>query len=514
MENLVRIGCGAGFAGDRADASAAVIAELARCAGPRFLVFETLAERTLALCQLERRQNPARGYSPALERMLPPALGPCLATGIRIVGNFGGAHPMAAGKRVAQLAREAGFPDARIAVVEGDDLSEAFSADELVAREVDGAVLAGRPEIVAANVYLGAGAIVQALDAGADIVVTGRTADPSLVLGPLVHAFGWDWADWQRLAAGTLAGHLLECGAQVTGGYFADPGVKDVPALAEIGYPIAEVSSAGALVVTKPRGTGGIVDRRTVTEQILYEVHDPAAYLTPDVILDIGDVELGDDGRDRVRVTGARGHRHPERLKATVLVASGMLGEAEISYAGPNALARARLAAEIVTTRLRAPGAGARRARRRHWARQHVRQFGRRHVAARPRRSAEIRLRFAAQHQSREPVELLLDEVEALYCAGPAGGGGVRRHLTPRLASASCLIERERVEPRVTVRRRRGMTGVEVPLYRLAHARTGDKGNRSNIALICREPDSTRRSPRRSRPSAWPRTLPPGGRAR
>jgi Acyclic terpene utilisation family protein AtuA len=449
VENLVRIGCGAGFAGDRADASAAVIAELARCAGPRFLVFETLAERTLALCQLERRQNPERGYSPALERMLPPALGPCLANGIRIVGNFGGAHPSAAGARVAQLARAAGFPDARIAVVDGDDLSEAFSADELIAREVDGTVLAGRPEIVAANVYLGAGAIVQALDAGADIVVTGRVADPSLVLGPLVHAFGWDWTDWQRLAAGTLAGHLLECGAQVTGGYFADPGVKDVPALAEVGYPIAEVSSAGAFVVTKPHGTGGIVDRRTVTEQILYEVHDPAAYLTPDVILDIGDVELADDGRDRVRVTGARGVRHPERLKATVLVASGLLGEAEISYAGPNALARAWLAADIVITRLQ-----------RRAAELEVRvdaigldsTFGA--LAAEVARAApppaEIRLRFAAQHQSRETVELLLDEVEALYCAGPAGGGGVRRHLTPRLASASCLIERERVEPRVT----------------------------------------------------------------
>jgi hypothetical protein len=449
MENLVRIGCGAGFAGDRADASAAVIAELARCTGPRFLMFETLAERTLALCQLERRQNPERGYSPALERMLPRALGPCLASGIRIVGNFGGAHPMAAGRRVAELAREAGFPDARIAVVEGDDLSEAFSAHELVAREVDGTVLAGRPEIVAANVYLGAGAIVQALDAGADIVVTGRVADPSLALGPLVHAFGWDWTDWRSLAAGTLAGHLLECGAQVTGGYFADPGVKDVPALAEIGYPIAEVSSAGAFVVTKPHGTGGIVDRRTVTEQILYEVHDPAAYLTPDVILDIGDVELADDGHDRVRVSGARGHRHPERLKATVLVASGVLGEAEISYAGPNALARAWLAADIIITRLqrRAPELEVRVD-----AIGLDSTFGT--LAAEVARTvpppAEIRLRFAAQHQSRELVELLLDEVEALYCAGPAGGGGVRRHLTPRLASASCLIERERVATRVT----------------------------------------------------------------
>ena len=449
MEPLVRIGCGAGFAGDRADASAAIIAELARCSGPRFLMLETLAERTLALCQLERRRDPSRGYSPALERLLPHALGPCLANGIRIIGNFGGANPSAAGARVAELARNAGFPDARIAVIEGDDLSEAFSGGELRAREVGGAVLAGAPAVIAANVYLGAQPIAQALDAGADIVITGRVADPALVLAPLVHALGWDWSDWQRLAAGTLAGHLLECGAQVTGGYFADPGVKDVPGLAEIGYPIAEVASDGSFIVTKPRGTGGTVDRRTVTEQILYEVHDPCVYLTPDVTLDIGAVELADAGRDRVRVSGARGHRRPDTLKATIFVERGVLGEAEISYAGPNARARAKLAADVVTTRMRqrAPELAVR-----------VDAIGldstfaalagdRSLAACSP---PEVRLRFAAQSAERAGVELLLDEVEALYCAGPAGGCGVRRQLTPRLASASCLVERERITPRVT----------------------------------------------------------------
>jgi Acyclic terpene utilisation family protein AtuA len=449
MEQFVSIGCGAGFAGDRADASAAVIAELARFGGPRFLMLETLAERTLALCQIERRRNPERGYSPAVERLLPQALGPSLANGIGIIGNFGGANPRAAGARIAELARDAGFPDARIAVIEGDDLSETFSPEELRTREVGGPILAVRPATVAANVYLGAAPIAQALDAGADIVITGRVADPALVLGPLVHAFGWDWTDWQRLAAGTLAGHLLECGAQVTGGYFADPGVKDVPDLAEIGYPIAEVSADGSFVITKPRGTGGTVDRRTVTEQILYEVHDPAAYLTPDVILDIGAVELVDDGQDRVRVTGARGHRRPQTLKATVFVESGVLGEAEISYAGPNALARARLAADVVASRMR-----------RRAPELAVRvdtigldsTFGVLGARSWPRTCPppEVRLRFAAQSADRAPVELLLDEVEALYCAGPAGGCGVRRHLTPRLASASCLVERERIEPRVT----------------------------------------------------------------
>jgi hypothetical protein len=447
MTDLVRIGCGAGFAGDRADASVPIIAELARHEGPRFLVFETLAERTLALCQFERRRDPGRGYSPALERMLPHALGLCLTNRIPSIGNFGGANPRAAGARIAALAREAGFTAARVAVIEGDDLSEIFSPEELIAREVAGAVLSAGAPVVAANVYLGAGPIAEALDAGADVVVTGRVADPSLVLGPLVHAFGWDWADWPRLAAGTLAGHLLECGAQVTGGYFADPGVKDVPDLAEVGYPIAEVAADGTLVVTKPCGTGGVVDRRTVTEQMLYEIHDPAAYLTPDVILDIGEVELADDGYDRIRVTGARGHRRPDTLKATAFVEAGVLGEAEISYAGPNARARAQLAAEVVSARMRrqAPELALRID-----AIGVDSTFGRLAGPSSPAAPQEVRLRFAAQSVHRAPVELLLDEVVSLYCAGPAGGAGVRRHLTPRLASASCLIERERITPRVT----------------------------------------------------------------
>jgi len=449
MQELVRIGCGAGFAGDRADAALTVIAELARYGGARFLIFETLAERTLALCQLERRRDPARGFSPALERMLPQALGPSLANSIGIVGNFGGANPRAAGARVLALARAAGFPNIRVAVIEGDDLTGIFSNEELAARETDGALLADRPGVVAANVYLGALPIALALDQGADVVVTGRVADPSLALGPLMHAHGWDWMDWERLAAGTLAGHLLECGAQMTGGYFADPGFKDVPGLGEVGYPIAEVAASGELIVTKPAQSGGVVDARTVSEQILYEIHDPAAYLTPDVVLDITDVELAPDGRDRVRVLGGRGKPRPDKLKATVFVESGVLGEAEISYAGPNALARAQFAADTVKARLarRAPELAIR-----------VDAIGLASVFGNlvtgnwggVDTPPEVRLRFAAQHARRELVELLLDEVEALYCAGPAGGAGVRRYLSPRLASASCLIERERVVPKIT----------------------------------------------------------------
>ena len=283
--------------------------------------------------------------------MLPGALGPCLENGIRIIGNFGAANPRAAGERIAALARAEGFPRPRIAVIEGDDVSDLFSTEELAVRPMDGKVLGPCENIVAANVYLGAEPIARAFDEGAEIVVTGRVADPALALGPLVHAHRWDWKDWQRLASGTLAGHLLECAGQVTGGYFADPGRKDVPGLAELGYPIAEVGPSGELIITKPVRSGGMVDRRTVAEQI-YSSARSVRLFTPDVILDITDVEVMPVGPDRVREVGARGKPRPETLKATAFLASGMLGEAEISYAGPNALARAQLAADIVTTRM------------------------------------------------------------------------------------------------------------------------------------------------------------------
>lgn len=450
MTAKVFIGAGAGFAGDRSDAAVPVVEALAARSGPRFLMYETLAERTLALCQLERRQNPQRGYSPALERMLPPVLVRCLAAGIKIVGNFGAANPPAAARRIAAMARDLGLRVPCIAVVEGDDLTGRLSDDELAAHETGGRLLAQRRPVISANLYLGAQPIAEAFDRGADIVVTGRVADSALALGPLLHAFGWRADDWDKLAAGTLVGHLLECGAQITGGYFADPGFKDVPGLADVGYPIAEVGADGTTVITKPAGTGGLVNRLTVIEQLLYEIHDPSAYLAPDVVLDLTDVDVVEIGKDRVRVTGARGKPAPETLKATVCVDGGFLGEAEISYAGPNATARVQLAADIVRKRLatRAPDLAVR-----------IDAIGAVSVLGagnmppdlRHAQTPDIRLRFAAQSFDSAEVEILLDEVEALYCAGPAGGAGVRRRITPRLASASCLIERRYAEPRVTL---------------------------------------------------------------
>jgi CheY-like chemotaxis protein len=448
----VHIGAGAGFAGDRPGAAVAVAEALAVAAQqgiPAFLIFEMLAERTLALAQLDRRRDPDAGYSANLVALVQPVLALCLKHNIRIIGNFGAANPPAAARRLRQMAQDLGFSDTKIAVVGGDDLSARLTPAELAARETDGALLQDRKDIVAANAYLGAQPIAEALAAGAQIVVTGRVADPALVLGPLAQAFGWDWTDWGRLAAGTLVGHLLECGPQVSGGYFADPGLKDAPDLDRLGYPIAEVNADGTAVITKPLGSGGVVDLRTVKEQVLYEIHDPAAYLTPDVVLDLTEVELTRQGPDRVSVSGARGHARPATLKATVCFEAGWFAEAEISYAGPNATARARLAIDIIRKRMavlqpgltiRADIIGV------------VSSFGDsagQDLAAATMDSDDVRVRFAARHTDAEVAKLLLAEVEALYVAGPAGGAGVRRHLVPQLASASCLIERDLVAPRM-----------------------------------------------------------------
>jgi len=449
-EPKVYIGGAAGFAGDRTDAAGPVVAALATCPGPRFVMFETLAERTLALAQLDRQRDPSRGYSPALDRFIAPILAQCLREDIKIIGNFGAANPRAAAERILAMAREAGLGTPCVAVIEGDDLTTSLTPEEFAARETGGSILRGSNTILTANAYLGAQPIAQALDHGADIVVTGRVADSALALGPLIHIFRWAVDDWDRLAAGTLAGHLLECGSQVTGGYFADPGRKDVPGLAEVGYPIAEIEADGTMVIAKPPGTGGLVDRMTVTEQLLYEMHDPAAYLAPDVVLDVTAVSIDEIAPDRVRLAGARGKPAPDTLKATVCIQGGSLGEAEISYAGPNAAGRARLAAEIIRERMRT--------RAPHLAIR-IDAIGAVSILGDTGGTRfddwsddanDVRLRFAAQSKNAAEVERLLDEVEALYCAGPAGGAGVRRRITPRLASASCLVERRYAVPRIT----------------------------------------------------------------
>ena len=432
----LHIGCAAGFSGDRTDAAGPVVDALIALGGPAVLIFETLAERTLALAQLARRSDPEGGYEPLLDDLLRPVLARCLGAGIRIVSNFGAANPVGAARRIAALAAELGLRVPRLAVVEGDDLSGPGQ------RPLLGGVADGLA-VVSANAYLGGEAIADALLAGADIVVCGRVADPSLVVGPALAHFGWARDDWDRLARATMAGHLLECGCQVSGGYYADPGVKDVPGLASLGYPIAQIDADGDCTISKPPGTGGRIDTHTVKEQLLYEVHDPAAYLTPDVVADLSDAELTELGPDRVRLSGVRGHARPASLKVNVCHETGWLAEGEISYAGVRAEARARLAVDILRQRL--ADVGPLRADLIGVASVWGDDAGRWLDAQAPGAARDVRVRVALKHADRQQAERLLREVTALYCCGPAGGGGVRTALRARLGTVSCLVPRDAV---------------------------------------------------------------------
>ncbi|MGN6580094.1 MAG: acyclic terpene utilization AtuA family protein [Bordetella sp.] len=431
------VGCATGFSGDRTDGAPPVVRSLAARGGGT-LIFETLAERTLALAQLARNQDPDAGYEPLLDDLVGPVLGDCLRHGINIVSNFGAANPPAAARRIAAIAAGQGLSAPRIAVIHGDALDspeQRALLRERLGPEFD------QLDIVSVNAYLGAEEIAQALRAGAQVVVAGRVADPSLTLGPVLAHYGWRADDWPRLGRATMAGHLLECGTQVSGGYFAVPGLKDVPGLHETGFPIAEIDADGACVIGKADNTGGRVDARTVKEQLLYEVHDPARYLTPDVVADLSQASVTELGDDRVAVHGITGHARPHELKVNVCHRGGWLAEAEISYAGVQAEARARLAGDIVARRI-----GSAMALRLDLigAMSILADDGGAMLGGVPdRHGQDVRLRVAARHDDRATAERVLREVTALYCCGPAGGGGVRTSLRPRLATLSCTVPRE-----------------------------------------------------------------------
>jgi Acyclic terpene utilisation family protein AtuA len=440
--HCIRLGTGAGFSADRLEPAVDLVARGRLDA----IVFECIGERTLAFGHRDRMANPEAGYNPLLERRLRAVLPLCVAHGTRLITNMGVANARGAAAKAAEVARALGLRGIRIAALEGDDVSALIGAatplpdSGLTVGEV------GRP-LVGANAYLGADAILPALEAGCDVVITGRVADPSLFLAPLRHAFGWAGDDWARLGAGTLVGHLMECAAQITGGYFADPGYKEVPGLAYVGFPIAEVASEGRALITKLADAGGLVSERTVKEQLLYEVHDPAAYVTPDVVADFSRVEIRDDGADRVAVGAAGGRPRPAQLKVTVAFDGGLLAEAGISYAGPGAQARAALAGAIVEERMRGL----------HGCNAPLRidliGVSALHASARtyPSDAQDVRLRAALRASSREQAELLLWEVESLLCCGPAGGGGYRGQITPSVITHSAYIDRARVEPRIEI---------------------------------------------------------------
>ncbi len=435
----LRIGSGAGYSGDRIEPAV----ELAERGDLDYLVFECLAERTIALAQQARISDPAGGYDPLLsERMrrVLPFVGDKTGRRLRVITNMGAANPVSAAVEVRRIASELGL-ELKVVAVVGDDVLDVLQGEFLLDNGQTVGSLGER--LISANAYLGVEGILEALHADADVVITGRVADPSLFLAPQMFEFGWAADDWPRLGRGTLVGHLLECAGQVSGGYFADPGFKDVDDLARLGFPLAEIDADGEALITKVVGSGGRVSRATCTEQLIYEVHDPAAYLTPDVTADFSQVGFVEEAVDRVRAQGADGRARPERLKVSVGYLDGWIGEGQMSYGGPGAVARAELARAIVLKRLELMGVKMQDVRAEligmdslHGPRSSVEPW-------------EVRLRVAARCEDRLEAVRVGNEVETLYTNGPSGGGGASKNVRQVVAVASLLLPRDAVNPRI-----------------------------------------------------------------
>jgi hypothetical protein len=397
-------------------------------------------------------KNPEKGYTPRLLDRMGAVLPACARNGVRIVSNMGAANPAAAAWAIRRHAGEIGLGDVSCTVVLGDDVADILRKQPGTPLMESGEPLESiLPRMASANAYLGADVICRALETGAQIVITGRVADPSLFLAPAMHHYGWRYDDWPRIAAGTAAGHLLECCAQVSGGCFADPGKKDVKDLARLGFPYADVAADGSVWIGKLKDSGGRVDLATCKEQLIYEVHDPADYITPDCVLDFTGVELSQVDTDRVRLEGAVARPRTPTYKVTVGYHDGYIGEGQISYAGINAVPKARLAAEVVQQRLKDRGFT--------YPEVRVDLIGMSSVhgmpdgMAQPRAEPyEVRLRIAVRTNDRAAAEAVGFEVRALHVNGPAGGGGgsdpVVREI---LAVQSVLLPRALVDPQVVV---------------------------------------------------------------
>ncbi|MCX7137768.1 MAG: DUF1446 domain-containing protein [Proteobacteria bacterium] len=442
-KSSIRVGTGAGFSDDRIEPAA----DLAERGKLDYLVFECLAERTIARENLARLKDPERGYTPYLVERFQAVLPACMKNNVRIVTNMGAANPQGAARALRREAKAMGFADLPVAVVTGDDVADIVRKNpQLPLMENGEPVESLIPRMASANVYLGADVIRDGLATGAAVVMTGRVADPSLFLGTMLHGLGWSYDDYPKLAVGTLAGHLMECAAQVTGGCFVDPGKKDCDDPVTPGFPYADIRADGSLTLGKLEDSGGRLDVMTCTEQILYEMHDPSSYITPDCILDITDVEFAQDSKHRVRATGAKARPRTPTYKVVVGYHDGYIGEGEVAYAGPNAVARAKLAERIVRERLAKRGFTYPEIRVDYIGMSSLHGMG----EGRPE-PYEIRLRIAARSPDRKAALAVGFEVRTLHVNGPSGGGGGSNAIREVLAVKSILIPRAMVKTAVTV---------------------------------------------------------------
>jgi hypothetical protein len=437
-QNILRIGCGAGFSGDRLE-PAVILCEKGDL---DYLVLECLAERTIALAQKRKAADATKGYDPLLDRRLELLLPLLKQNKIRLITNMGAANPVAAADKIVEMAKKSGI-SIKVAAVAGDDVFGNISGDE-IAMETD-RPLSASGQIISANAYLGADAILPALESGADIIITGRVADPSLIVAPLVHEFGWSLQDAEIIGKATVIGHLMECAGQITGGYYADPVKKKVDNMDVLGHPFADIMPDGSATISKVDGTGGVINLATAKEQLLYEVINPNEYITPDVIADFTSVCLRQESIDHVTVKGGGGKHAPLTLKVSVGYKAGFTGEGEISYAGAHALERAQLAGEIIRQRL---GAEFSNLRTDYIGCTSVHPTS----ITKECKPYEVRLRVAGKAETAERAAIIGEEVEALYTNGPAGGGGVRKYVTEVIGIVSTLIDRNKIRPSVIVK--------------------------------------------------------------
>lgn len=429
----LRIGGGSAYANDRLEP----VRAMAGSGAVTYMGFDCLAERTMALAQVRRRDNPQAGQDERIAEIV-PAVSQYLAGGGRIVGNFGAANPQAAFEDFSRALHKSGLGGVRLGVITGDDVRDVVKRLDVKLPELGTTAAALGDRLVSANAYIGAEPIVGCLREQAQIVLGGRLADPSLFVGPICHEMDWDLTDWDRVGMATLAGHLLECGVHGTGGNFEDPPYRMIPNPHDLGFPIGEISE-GSIVITKLPGSGGAVDERIIKTQLYYEIHNPAEYLTPDVTADFTGIVVEDLGNDRVRVSGATGRPRPETLKVLVGVDQGWKSVAEISYGGPGCVERARRAAEIVRSRI-APFESELDDFRIDLTGLNS-LFGNRMAAGYP---AEVRLRVASRSLSLDCVRAVAYEVEYLYF-GPAGGGGVTSSVVPALGVTPAYVSRDEI---------------------------------------------------------------------
>jgi len=437
----IRIGSGAGYAGDRLEPAL----ELIEKGHIDYISFECLAERTIAIAQKAKLADPSKGYNGLLEHRMDKVLPLAHKHKVKVITNMGAANPQSAADLVSRMAEEKGLKGLKVAAVYGDDVTDKLDKYKDTIVWETGKPLAELDGIISANVYMGIDGILEALKNGADIIITGRVSDPALFLAPLVYEFGWDLNNYELLGKGTLIGHLLECGGQATGGYYAEPGKKDVERPWELGFPIAEVSEDGDCIITKVEGSGGVVNKDTLIEQLLYEIHDPSSYLTPDCIADFSKVTFTQKDKDIVEVKGATGREKTDTLKVSIGYKDCFIGEGEISYAGPGCLERAKLAAEIVEKRLKLTNV--------KYDELRIDFIGINSIYKNSERKyntpEEVRLRVAARTKNKSDAAKIGNEVETLYTNGPAGGGGATKSVSEIVSVASILINRTDVEAKV-----------------------------------------------------------------